>query len=194
MGISLLGNKKEFSKGKKRITIPGQHGNNTRRRKASNYALQNKEKQKLRFLYGLRERQLRNLFTKLKSKQGEIAYNLLLALESRFDNIVFRSGIGTRRFARQLVNHGHFTINGERVNIPSYQLKVGDRIEFSRELLTNEKVKYFIEKKGDVHNHSYISFEPAKRVIELKRNPLSEEIANSEISMKLIVEWYNRKV
>jgi|SRR5690348_2510157 small subunit ribosomal protein S4 len=186
LGISLLENKKEFSKGKKRTTIPGQHGNNTRRRRASAYSLQNKEKQKIRFLYGLRERQLRNLFIKLKNKKGELAYNLLLTLESRLDNLVFRSGLGTRRFARQLVNHGHFTVNGEKVDIPSYQVKIGDVIELSEKIFNNDKIKYFLEKKTEVP--AYIDFNKDKMTISFSRNPLNEEITNSDISVPLIIE------
>lgn len=192
LGISLLENKKEFSKGKKRTTIPGQHGNNVRRKRVSAYALQNKEKQKIRFLYGLRERQLRNLFTKLKNKKGELAYNLLLTLESRLDNVVFRSGIGTRRLARQLVNHGHFTVNGKSVNIPSFEIKVGDVVKLSDRTINNDKVKYFADKNTEVPK--YIDLNKDKMIISLTRDPLFEEITNSEISIPLIIEWYNKKI
>lgn len=192
LGISLLENKKEFSKGKKRTTIPGQHGTNVRRKRVSAYALQNKEKQKIRFLYGLRERQLRNLFTKLKNKKGELSYNLLLTLESRLDNVVFRSGIGTRRFARQLVNHGHFTVNGKSVNIPSFEIKVGDVIKLADRTLNNDKVKYFADKNIEVPK--YIALDKDKMVVSLTRDPLIEEITNSEISIPLIIEWYNKKI
>jgi small subunit ribosomal protein S4 len=186
LGISLLENKKEFSRGKKRTTIPGQHGNNTRRRRASAYSLQNKEKQKIRFLYGLRERQLRNLFIKLKNKKGELSYNLLLALESRLDNVVFRAGLGTRRFARQLVNHGHFLVNGEKVDIPSYLIKIGDVIELSEKIFNNDKIKYFLEKKTEVP--AYIDFNREKMTVAFARTPLFEEITNSDISIPLIIE------
>ena len=98
-GFSLLENGKEFSRGRK--SPPGQHGK-SRKRKPSIYAYQNKEKQKLRFLYGLRERQLRNLFISVKKKKGNALYNLMTHLESRLDNLVFRSGLlGTRKLARQ---------------------------------------------------------------------------------------------
>lgn len=192
LGISLLENKKEFSKGKKRTTIPGQHGNNTRRRRASTYSLQNKEKQKIRFLYGLREKQLFNLFKALKYKSGELSYNLLLTLESRLDNVVFRSGIGTRRFARQLVNHGHFKVNGKKVDIPSYKIEIGDIIELSEKIINNDKIKSFLDKKTEVP--SYIDFNKEKMSIFLTRNPLQEEITNKDISIPLIIEWYNKKI
>lgn len=193
LGISLLENKKEFSRGKKRTTIPGQHGNNLRRkRRASTYSLQNKEKQKIRFLYGLRERQLRNLFIKLKNKKGELGYNLLLTLESRLDNLVFRSGIGTRRFARQLVNHGHFLVNGKKIDIPSYEVKVNDVIQLSEKLFNNDKIKSFLENKKEVPG--YIDFNSSKISLKFLRLPLQEEIINNDISIPLVIEWYNKKI
>jgi small subunit ribosomal protein S4 len=100
LNFSLLENKKEFSRGKKRITPPGQHGD--KRKRHSAYALQNHEKQKLRFLYGLKEKQLHNLFAKLKKEKGNTGDNLLISCEARLDNIVFRSGlVCTRCMARQ---------------------------------------------------------------------------------------------
>ncbi len=105
---------------------PGEHGRN-RRRKESEYALQLKEKQKAKYTYGLLERQFRNLFEKAASKRGVTGENLLKFLESRLDNTVFRLGFGrTRRQARQLVNHGHIMVNGQVVDVPSYQLRPGD--------------------------------------------------------------------
>lgn len=192
LGISLLENKKEFSRGKKRTTIPGQHGNSIKRRRISAYGLQNKEKQKIRFLYGLRERQLRNLFIQLKTKKGELSHNLLISLESRLDNLVFRAGIGTRRLARQMVNHGHFLVNGQKVDIPSYSVKVGDVIQLSEKSFGNEKINYFLEKKTEVPN--YISFNKEKMTINYDRHPLFEEVVNTEISIPLIIEWYNKKI
>lgn len=193
LGISLLGNKKEFSRGKKRTTIPGQHGNNTRkRRRVSNYALQLKEVQKLRFLYGLTAAQLRNLFVKLMNKRGDFSYNLLLDLESRLDNIIFRSGVGTRRFARQLINHGHFLVNGKKVNIPSYRIKVNEVIEISEKIINNEKVRFFLKEKKEIPN--YINFEEKRVKISLNRTPLMEEIKNPDISIPLVIEWFNKKI
>lgn len=193
LGISLLENKKEFSRGKKRTTIPGQHGNNIRkRRRSSSYALQLKEVQKLRFLYGLTATQLRSLFIKLKNKKGELSYNLLSNLESRLDNIIFRSGIGTRRFARQLVNHKHFSVNGQKVNIPSYRVKVGDIIEISEKIIDNEKIKFFTSEKKEVP--AYINFEEKKIKISLNRTPSMDEIKNPDISIPLVIEWFNKKI
>ena len=104
---------------------PGQHGQG--RSKNSDYALQLREKQKTKRFYGLQETQFRNLFDKADRKQGMTGENLLIMLESRLDNVVFRLGFASsRKEARQLVNHGHFTVNGRKVNIPSYMVKAGD--------------------------------------------------------------------
>jgi len=107
---------------------PGQHGQK-RRRRESEYAVQLKEKQKAKYIYGVLERQFRNLFEKAARKKGVTGENLLRFLESRLDNTVFRLGLGaTRRQARQMVNHGHILVNGHVVDIPSYQLRPGDMI------------------------------------------------------------------
>ena len=105
---------------------PGQHGN-SRRRKLSNYGIQLREKQRMKYMYGLLERQFRNYFKKAQSKDGPTGHNLLIMLESRLDNTVYRLGFSpTRKSARQLVNHKHFIVNNRVVNIPSFQLKEGD--------------------------------------------------------------------
>ena len=106
---------------------PGQHGNSRRKPKQSEYAIQLSEKQKAKFIYGVLEKQFRNTFKKAAAKKGITGENLLRFLEARLDNTVYRMGIApTRRSARQLVSHRHITVNGEVVNIPSYQLKPGD--------------------------------------------------------------------
>ena len=106
---------------------PGQHGNSRRRPKQSEYAVQLSEKQKAKYIYGVLEKQLRNTFNKAAAKKGITGENLLRFLEARLDNTVYRMGIApTRRSARQLVSHRHITVNGEVVNIPSYQLRPGD--------------------------------------------------------------------
>ena len=106
---------------------PGQHGNSRRRPKQSEYAVQLSEKQKAKYIYGVLEKQFRNTFNKAAAKKGITGENLLRFLEARLDNTVYRMGIApTRRSARQLVSHRHITVNGEVVNIPSYQLRPGD--------------------------------------------------------------------
>ncbi len=123
-GEPIFGEDKSFDK---RNYPPGQHGNNRRRGKKSEYAIQLQEKQKAKYTYGILERQFRNMFKKATSSQGITGEVLLQLCESRLDNVVFRMGISpSRRGARQLVSHRHITVNGEVVNIPSYQLKAGD--------------------------------------------------------------------
>ncbi|MDJ0645000.1 MAG: 30S ribosomal protein S4 [Flavobacteriaceae bacterium] len=123
-GEAIFGDDKSFEK---RNYPPGQHGNNKRRAKKSEYAVQLMEKQKAKYTYGILERQFRNLFDKASRSKGITGEILLQLCESRLDNVVFRMGISpSRRGARQLVSHRHITVNGEIVNIPSYQLKAGD--------------------------------------------------------------------
>ncbi|MCX2838954.1 30S ribosomal protein S4 [Salinimicrobium sp. MT39] len=123
-GEAIFGDDKSFEK---RNYPPGQHGNNRRRGKKSEYAVQLMEKQKAKYTYGILERQFRNMFEKATRAQGITGEVLLQLCESRLDNVVYRMGIApSRRAARQLVSHRHLTVNGELVNIPSYQLKAGD--------------------------------------------------------------------
>ena len=123
-GEAIFGDDKSFEK---RNYPPGQHGNNRRRGKKSEYAIQLMEKQKAKYTYGILERQFSNMFKKATRAQGITGEVLLQLCESRLDNVVFRMGIApSRRAARQFVSHRHITVNGELVNIPSYQLKAGD--------------------------------------------------------------------
>ncbi|WP_298422486.1 30S ribosomal protein S4 [uncultured Kordia sp.] len=123
-GEAIFGDDKSFDK---RNYPPGQHGNNRRRGKKSEYAVQLMEKQKAKYTYGILERQFRNLFDRANRSKGITGEVLLQLCESRLDNVVFRMGIApTRSGARQLVSHRHITVNGEKVNIPSYSLKPGD--------------------------------------------------------------------
>ena len=125
LGFSVLENGKELAK---KPYIPGEHGQD-RRKKLSNYGIQLQEKQKVRFVYGLNEKQFKKVFEKAGKMKGVHGENFLKLLESRLDNLVYRIGFATtRRGARQLVNHGHITVNGKKVNIPSYSVKVGDVI------------------------------------------------------------------
>ena len=123
-GEAIFGDDKSFEK---RNYPPGQHGNNRRRGKKSEYAIQLMEKQKAKYTYGILERQFSNMFKKATRAQGITGEVLFQLCESRLDNVVFRMGIApSRRAARQFVSHRHITVNGELVNIPSYQLKAGD--------------------------------------------------------------------
>ena len=123
-GEAIFGDDKSFEK---RNYPPGQHGNNRRRGKKSEYAIQLQEKQKAKYTYGVLERQFRNMFEKATRATGITGVVLLQLCESRLDNVVYRMGIApSRRAARQLVSHRHITVNGELVNIPSYTIKAGD--------------------------------------------------------------------
>ena len=125
-GEPIFGDDKSFEK---RNYPPGQHGNNKRRGKKSEYAIELMEKQKAKYIYGILERQFRNLFKKATASKGITGEVLLQLCESRLDNVVFRMGISnSRRGARQLVSHRHITVNGEIVNIPSFILKPGDSV------------------------------------------------------------------
>ena len=140
---------KLFLKGEKcgltrRAYAPGQHGQG--RKKLSGYGLQLREKQKARRYYGVLEGQFRHYFELANKKAGVTGENLLAILESRLDNVVYRLGFGTSRpEARQLVRHGHFTVNGQKVNIPSYLVKVGDVIAIKEESKSSEKIKNVID-------------------------------------------------
>ncbi len=135
-GEAIYGEDKSFER---RKYPPGQHGNNRRRGKKSQYAVQLTEKQKAKYTYGILEKQFRNLFAKAARQGGNTGEVLMQLVESRLDNVVYRFGIApSRRAARQLVSHRHITVNGEVVNIPSYQLRPGDVVgvrEKSKSLL-----------------------------------------------------------
>ena len=127
---------------------PGQHGND-RKGKLSDYGTQLKEKQKVRFMYGLNEKQLKRLFVEAGKMKGVHGENFLKLLESRLDNLVYRIGFATtRRGARQLVNHGHITVNGKKVDIPSYRVKVGDVIGIKEQSKDHPAVKAALEAMG----------------------------------------------
>ncbi|TNK98637.1 30S ribosomal protein S4, partial [Mycoplasmopsis pullorum] len=124
LGYSILETGKEFSKGRKRTYAPGQHGN--KRVKLSDYGLHLYEKQKIKHVFGINEKQLRKIYVKATKLKGITGTNLLQLLESRLDNLVYRAGFATtRRQARQLVNHGHFTVDGKKADIPSMSIKLG---------------------------------------------------------------------
>ena len=185
LGISLTGTGKELEK---RPYAPGQHG--SYRKKISEYGLQLQEKQKLRHMYGVNERQFRNLFNsagKLSGKHGE---NFMILLESRLDNLVYRMGLArTRRGARQLVNHGHILVNGKRVDIPSFRVKVGQTISVREKSFNNVSIKDALEVNNFVPE--YLNMDVEKKSATLTRLPDRSELA-PEINEALIVEFYSR--
>ena len=147
LGFSTLENGKELAK---RPYAPGQHGQD-RRRKLSEYGIQMQEKQKVRILYGLNEKQFHKVYLKASKMNGIAGENLLILLESRLDNMVYRLGMArTRRSARQIVNHGHILVNGKKVNIPSYTTKVGDIISVKETSMNHTAILDAIEQKRKV--------------------------------------------
>lgn len=177
----------------KKSGIPGQHGD-MRVRGGSLYLTQLREKQKVRRLYGLLEKQFAKLMKEAQKAEGLTGEILLEFLERRADNIVFRAGFAsTRRQARQLVSHGHFTLNGRRVDIPSIRLKAGDKLEVRAK---SQKSEYFknldnIVAASGVTPLSWMQSDAKKMTIEITGKPKREE-AEAGINEQLIVEYYSR--
>ena len=187
LGISLSGTGKELAR---RNYAPGQHGPNSGRRKLSEYGQQLQEKQKLRFMYDLNERQFRNLFTRAGKMEGIHGINLMILLESRLDNLVYRLGFASSRpQARQLVNHGHITVDGKRVDIPSYEVKPGQVISLrtkSKELaIVKDNLENVVGRPG------FVSYDENTMSGSLVRNPERDEL-EPNIDESLIVEYYNQ--
>ncbi|MCI5775459.1 MAG: 30S ribosomal protein S4 [Aerococcus sp.] len=187
-GVSISGTGKELSN---RPYAPGQHGPNQRRKSLSEYGLQLQEKQKLRFIYGMNEKQFHTLFNKAaKMTEGTIGENFLILLEQRLDNVVFRLGLAsTRPQARQLVNHGHILVNGKRVDIPSYHVEVGQVISVREKSKNLQIIKDSVE--GLYGHVPYVQFDEEKLEGSLSRLPQRDEM-NQEIDESLVVEYYNQ--
>ena len=186
LGFSTLENGKDLAR---RPYAPGQHGND-RKKKSSEYGVQLQEKQKVRFMYGLTEKQFHKVFDKAQKMEGIAGENLLVLLESRLDNIVYRLGMArTRRGARQVVNHGHILVNGKKVDIPSYRVKVGDVVSVKENSLTHPAILASLEDKVSVP--AYLEFDAKKLTGKYVRFPERSEL-NNEINEQLIVEFYNR--
>jgi small subunit ribosomal protein S4 len=186
LGISLSGTGKEIEK---RPYAPGPHGPN-QRKKLSEYGLQLQEKQKLRHMYGVTERQFRNLFDKAGKMAGKHGENFMILLEARLDNVVYRLGLArTRRAARQLVNHGHILVNGSRVDIPSYRVSAGQTITLREKSRNLDVVKEAIEVNNFVPD--FLTFDADKLEGTFTRLPERSELP-AEINEALIVEFYSR--
>lgn len=167
---------------------PGQHIN--LRKKQSDYADQLREKQKTKRFYGLSETQFRNLFDKADKKQGITGENLLIMLETRLDNIVFRLGFAaSRKEARQLVTHGHFTVNGKKVNIPSMELKEGDVIKIKEKSTNSPKFKEI--KDMEITVPAWMSVDTDKLEGKIISLPTREQI-DAPVAEHLIVELYSK--
>lgn len=185
LGISLSGTGKEM----KRPYPPGEHGPN-QRRKVSEYGTQLQEKQKLRFMYGMNEKQFRSLFVEAGKMKGVHGENFMKLLESRLDNLVYRLGFArTRAQSRQLVVHGHITVNGKKVDRPAYRVKPGDVIGLREKSRNLAIVKEALAERNFLPE--YLSFDDNKLEGTYTRIPERDELP-AEINERLIVEFYSR--
>jgi len=174
----------------KRTYSPGQHGQ--QRRKMSEYGMQLREKQKARRFYGVLERQFRKYFEMATNMKGVTGENLLKILESRLDNTVYRLGLATSRpEARQLIKHNHFTVNGKRVNIPSYLLKPGDIVAVVEKSRSSEKFKDILDKAGGRVVPKWLEFDHDNLTGKVVSLPLREEI-DLPVQEHLIIELYSK--
>ena len=186
LGFSTLENGKDLAR---RPYAPGAHGKD-RKKKSSEYGVQLQEKQKVRFMYGLNEKQFKKTFEDAGKMNGVHGENLFKLLESRLDNLVYRIGFATtRRGARQLVNHGHVTVNGKKVDIPSYRCVPGDVISLKDSDKELSIVKSSLEALSK--RVEFVTYDDAKMTATFVRYPERSEL-NGEINESLIVEYYNR--
>ncbi len=191
---------KLFSKGERcytekcalnrRSTAPGQHG--AARKKIGEYGLQLREKQKAKRYYGIQEKQFRNYFEKAAAQEGQAGENLLTMIERRFDNVVFRMGMGeSRRDARQLIVHGHFLINGKKADIPSMMIKVGDVISIREASRKSEKIKSLVENLDNRQVPAWLTVDKENVTATVIALPKREDI-DFPFEEHLIVELYSK--
>jgi len=177
----------------KRAYAPGQHGQATaRRRKASQYSRQLREKQKVKRMYGLTETQFRNTFERVTHETGVTGTNLLIALETRLDNVVYRMGFAaSRKAARQLVSHGHIEVNGGRVNVPSYRLKQGDEVRVRPASKDLDAVAASLDLASKGQTVSWLAVDRDARTGRLTERPTRDTIPVAA-EEQLIVELYSK--
>ena len=175
---------------RKRPYIPGQHGSPAKRVKQSAYGQQKAEKQKIRNMYGLSEKQFFNTYMRATKMAGVTGTNLLVLLESRIDNLVYRMGFArTRRGARQLVNHGHILVNGKKVDIPSAQVKPGSTIEVKESSRNMASIAEALE--ATLAFKDYVEVDKDNKKGKYVRLPERKEL-NQEVNELLVIEYYNR--
>jgi small subunit ribosomal protein S4 len=174
----------------RRPTPPGQHG--VRRRKMGEYGIQLREKQKIRRVYGVLERQFRNYYLEAEGHTGVTGEALLQNLETRLDNVVFRLGFASSRAqARQLVAHGHFAVNGTATNVPSYSMKPGDRVEVRESRRSREAFKTVKETLRSHQAPEWLSLDAAKLAGSVASIPRRDQMP-LDLSEQLVVEYYSR--
>jgi small subunit ribosomal protein S4 len=183
----IFGPDKNFEK---RSYPPGQHGQNKKRAKVSEYATQLQEKQKVKYMYGILERQFAKIFDRAARMQGITGENLLKLIESRLDNVVFRLGLApTRDGARQLVSHRHITVNGKLVNIPSYTLRAGDVVAVREKSKSLETINNALASRSG--KYSWLEWDGSKMAGKFINPPAREELTEN-IKEQLIVELYSK--
>lgn len=174
----------------RRAYAPGQHGQG--RKKVSEYGIQLREKQKARRIYGILEGQFRRYFERAERQPGVTGENLLRLLERRLDNVIYRLGLGaSRNEARQLVRHGHFSVNGRKVNIPSFLIKVGDVIEVRSKSKESPRVKELLERAADRTPPAWLEYEADQARARVVALPPRDQI-DAPVQEHLIVELYSR--
>lgn len=189
LGIALSPKAEKYLE--RRPFAPGQHGQ-SRRGKVSEYALQLREKQKMKYLYGVLEKQFRNYYKKAVAQRGVTGDNLVRLLERRFDNVVYRAGFAPSRAAsRQLVSHGHLLINGKKVNIPSYLVAPGDLIEFRQKSRNMAAVADSLSKAPESRFPSWIQVDKANQKAVFLSVPEREDI-QEPFNEQLVVELYSK--
>ena len=191
LGVNIFGTSGEVRALDRRPYPPGEHGRGRRRGQPSEYLMQLQEKQKARFSYGLSERQFRNLYEEANRRKGVTGELMLQMLERRLDNVVYRAGLAaTRPQARQFVNHGHFDVNGKRVNIPSYRVRIGDKISLrtkSRDMVTVQWNKDVLDRQAP----GWLEVGDDGFAVTVRAYPEREQI-DVPVREQLIVELYSK--
>lgn len=176
----------------KRNFVPGQHGRE-RRGKVSNYGLQLREKQKLRRIYGLLEVQLRNLYEKASKAKGVTGSTMLSLMERRLDSVVYRLGIASSRpQARQIVRHGHITVNGKRVNVPSYVVRPGDEVAVHEKSNKHPMILSNLEVTSSRPLMSWLEFDREAMKGKVASEPKRDELVQIQLNEQLVVELYSK--
>lgn len=171
---------------------PGVHGSTTTRGKISEYGKQLQEKQKAKWIYGLLEKQFRGLYQKVLKGKGDTGENLLRLLELRLDNVTYQLGLAkSRPSARQIVSHGHILVNGRKINIPSYQVKLGDEISIKKRSQESLYFKDILPLMSKIERPSWLAWDTGKMKGLLKSLPKKEELVQN-INARLILEYYSR--
>lgn len=188
-GVPLFGPSKALER---RNYPPGPHGQRSGRRKKSDYSIALGEKQKLKFIYGLLEKQFRRYYEEATRRRGITGETMLLLLETRLDNVCYRLGVGnSRQAARQLVNHGHVLVNGSKVDIPSYQVKAGDVITVGKRASSQQLALRMLDLTQSVPMPDWLTLDREKIEGVVSRLPEKEDV-EAPVNLQLIVELYSR--